>query len=211
MLNTLAFVCENVDVITAFLAANRCGLPGIPTEFVELYAILFPFGYFLRAIETRSCSLSMIVPLARQLLVPLLNVAPLLRTSTGVMIFRDMHIRFLAHLTAKNLSDCLAAYSLTLYGRADIRAREIGYSTQDMIAGHPLPSYDRRCDLKAYTVRNSNSDETLAVLAQLIVNTIPMIDPGGSTPILSQLKEATSNEPWKPRKIQMSLKRTIRY
>jgi hypothetical protein len=33
-------------------------------------------------------------------------------------------------------------------------------------------------------VRNSNCDETLAVLAQVIVNTIPVIDPGGSTPDL---------------------------
>jgi hypothetical protein len=179
MLDTLAFICENVDLITAFLAANRCGLPCIPREFVELYAILFPFGCFLRAIETLSWSSSMIVPLARQLLVVLLNVAVLMRTSTGVVLFRDMDVRFLARLTANNPSDRLAAYSLTSSGRAEIRPREIGYSTQDTTAGYPLPSCDRRCDLKVYTVRNSNYDETLAVLAQLIVNTIPIIDPGG--------------------------------
>jgi hypothetical protein len=132
----------------------------------------------------RSYSLSIIVPLARQLLVVLLNVAPLLRTSSVVMIFRDLYIHFLARLTVNNLSDCLAALSLTLSDRAEIRAREIGCSTQDTTAGNPLPSYGRRCDRKAYTVRNSNYDETLAVLAQLIVNTIPIIDPGGSTPDL---------------------------
>jgi hypothetical protein len=92
-----------------------------------------------------------------------------------------MHIRFLTRLTLNNLSDCLAAHLITLSGRAEIRVREIGYSTQDTTAGNALPSYDRRCDLKAYTVRNSNYDETLAILAQLMVNTIHLINPGGST------------------------------
>jgi hypothetical protein len=143
--------------------------------------------------------------------VALLNVAPLLRTSTGVMIFRDMHVRFLARLTVNNLSDCLAAYSPTLSGRTEIGAREIGYGTQNTTAGNPLPSDDRRCDLKAYTVRNSNYDETLAVLAQLIVNTILIIDPGGSTPDLVATEGSNKQPPRKPRKIQMSLKRTTRH
>jgi hypothetical protein len=173
MVETLGFIVRHIDAITCYLTAHESGYDGVPTELFELYAILLPFSCFLRAIETRNCSLSMVVPLARQVLAALFHIRPLLRTSASVEILRDMQIRFLARLTVNNHEEVLASYALGLAGRAEIRKREIGYSIPAGMAEIPPPPVDDGCNLHAYMIGGSSYDDTMLAICQMIDNTTP--------------------------------------
>jgi hypothetical protein len=114
MVDTLAFICSHVDLITSYATTHESPFKGIPTELFEVYAILLPFACFVRTVEMRTCSLAMIVPLARQLLVSLSDAGGLMRTCTAMAILRRMQVWLLARLSVNHLHEDLVAYSLAL-------------------------------------------------------------------------------------------------
>jgi hypothetical protein len=160
MVDTLSFICNNVEAITGVL-----GCP--PAEIFELYAILKPYLLFVRAVEERECALGSIVLLVRQLLLNLRDAWSLIRTSASKTIFRDMHIRLLSRLMRNNRDESISAYLLTPHGRYEVRAKQKGYTTcigaDEPIPPHPLHS-------------TINDDEFAAEICQLILNTSAMID-----------------------------------
>jgi hypothetical protein len=95
---------------------------------------MVPFDCIVRAIEARSCSLRLFVPLAGQLLMALSDVAKPLLTATETAVLGDMHVHFLARLALNSLPESTAACSLSPFGRAEIRNRETGCSIQDLRA-----------------------------------------------------------------------------
>jgi hypothetical protein len=193
MVDTLQFICERVDAITGFLATHRSMFRGIPTEFFELYGILLPFACFVRAVEKRSCSLPMIVRLARQLLQALSDISALVRTPTSVAILRDLHIHLLARLSANNLHEAIAAHALSFHGRREIHDREFGYSTRDLTTGIHLPATDEQWNLKCYVKGRGSYDDTMAEICQMLDNTIPITQPEESGPDFFDL-EASSGQ-----------------
>jgi hypothetical protein len=131
MVDTLAFMCSHVDVITGYLTAHESPFKGILAELFEVYAILLLFACFARAVEMRTFSLPMIVPLARQLLASLFDVGGLMRTCTAMATLHRMHVCILARLSVNSRHEALVAYSLALARRDDTTRREIGHRTRD--------------------------------------------------------------------------------
>jgi hypothetical protein len=187
MVDTLGFIYGNVDAITAYLVVHEPGFVGIPTEFFELYAISFPFACFIRATEMRSCALPMVVPLGRQLFAELFRVSEFLCTATSRAILRQIQVRLLARTSLNNLNEALAAYSLTLSGRAEIRSREKGYTTQTSSIEGLLPLLNDGCDLKTYVVGGRTYDDTMSAIYQIISNSNPAFDfeEPASAPVVS--------------------------
>jgi hypothetical protein len=171
MVDTLAFMCSHVDMITGYLTAHDSPFTGILAELFEVYAILLPFACFARAVEMRTCSLPMIVPLARQLLWSLSDVGGLMRTCTAMAILRGMHVCILAGLSANNRHEALVAYPLALARREDTPRREIGYRTRDTTTRAHHPSIDERCNLKLYVRRGDKYDDVMFSIYQMISNT----------------------------------------
>jgi hypothetical protein len=96
----------------------------LPSEIYYSYIILLPYYCFLRAVEWRACALSDIVPLSRALLALLRDIRQFLLTDPLREIFHELHIRFPARLMVNNRDDPIAAYSVTLQGRHEIRELE---------------------------------------------------------------------------------------
>jgi hypothetical protein len=150
-------------------------------------------------VERRSYSLPEIVPLCRGLLATLRNIPEMLCSSTARAIFRDMHIRLLARLMTNNLSESLAAYSLTLPGRDEIRKREKGGSTR----GPETPPQGRfsvRPDtaiLKAHCHEEILDDEVITAVFQFAVHSESMIgeDECASSAFVSHLGPSESYTP----------------
>jgi hypothetical protein len=129
MVDTLRFISEHFTAVSEFLCRlpdHAAFPPSLPQQIFELDLILLPFSCFTKAVERRSCSSPEIVPLCRGLLATLRDVPGMPCSSAARAIFRDMHIRLLARLIMNNLSESLAAYSLTLQERDETRKREKG-------------------------------------------------------------------------------------
>jgi hypothetical protein len=175
MIDTLAFIFDNLDVIWGYMFGNSgefSGLDHIPTEVFELYAILLPFDCFLRAVEARCCSITSIIPLVRGLLEALRGVRSLLNTGVAKMILRDLHIRLLARLSVNNMNEALTAYALTKQGRNELRLKERGYSTQGPDCE---VEYPKKNDLTNHMKGGSSYDDVIAALSQEIMNSEPFI------------------------------------
>jgi hypothetical protein len=97
----------------------------------EFYAILVQFGCLVSAVERHCCSFCVIVSLIRDLLTALRNVAGILWTTSTHAILRNMYVRLLARASINNRTEESAAYCFTLEGRAQIRKRQSGFSTQN--------------------------------------------------------------------------------
>jgi hypothetical protein len=83
------------------------------------------------AVERRCCSLCVIVPLIRDLLTLLRDVAGILRTTSVHAILCDMYVRLLGRVSINNRTEASAAYCFKIQGRAEIRKRESGFSAQN--------------------------------------------------------------------------------
>jgi hypothetical protein len=177
MIDTLAFIFDNLDQIRGYMFASEVAFPldHVPTEIFELYAILLPFACFLRAVESRSCNLCSIVPLARRLLAALSDVQGLLQTGAAMMILRDMHIRLLARLCVNNRAEALTAYALTLQGREELRAKEADFSTQGRDSEIDLTLIEDNQGLKSYMKGNRSYDDVMTALFQEMSNAQPFI------------------------------------
>jgi hypothetical protein len=117
MIDALAFILEHVDKITSYLhmvsEAEQIACP-LPTELFESSAILVPFGYLVSAVECHCCSLCVIIPLIRDLLTALRDVAGILQTTSAYPILRNMYVRLLARASINNRTEASAAYYFTL-------------------------------------------------------------------------------------------------
>jgi hypothetical protein len=189
MIDTLAFIFNNLEAIRGYMFANpheSQDFDDIPTEVFELYAVLLPFSCFIRAVEARCCSLTSIVPLARDLLKCLSNVRGFLATDAGQVILRDLHIRLLARLCVNNRAEVLAAHSLTLEGRDELRKMEVGYSTQGQGSGDGLRGVKENQDLKSFMKGDASFDDVMASIYQQIANSRPFIGAECAPSVFSQ-------------------------
>jgi hypothetical protein len=123
MMDTLAFIHEHFAEIMEWRSE------GVPTEILDLYALLKPYSVFIHLMEARDSCLISVVPFGRRLLSQLLDVCSRIKTSPVRSIFRDMHIRLLARLMLNDRDESITAYLLTLSGRNEMRRKENGYTT----------------------------------------------------------------------------------
>jgi hypothetical protein len=89
----------------------------------------------------------------RDFLTVLRDVAGILRTTSAHAILRDMCIRFLARASINNRTETITAYCFTLQGRAEIRERESGFSTQNPDFALKSEFSGEVVDLKVYIKR----------------------------------------------------------
>lgn len=174
MVDTLAYFVHHSEACTSYLlefGADEEYYDGFPLEISELYIILLPFYCFIGALESRACALPYIVPLSRALLATLRDVFPLLRTYPVRQIFHELYIRLLSRLMANNREEALAAYSLTLQGRQEIRELEKGYSTRD--ANEPTP--DPCVELKSFMRGASDFDSAIQSAVAMGENSDPFL------------------------------------
>jgi hypothetical protein len=81
-------------------------------------------------------------------------------------IFRELHIRLLARLMANNREDAIAAYSLTVQGRHELRQSEVGSSTQ---GANEIRT--RSClDLRSFMRGNHSYDDAMNVAFEMAGN-----------------------------------------
>jgi hypothetical protein len=117
MIDTLAFILERVDEIAGYLhmasETEQIAYP-LPTELFEFCAIVMLFWCFVGAAERHCCSLCVIVPLIRDLLTALRDVAGILRTTSAHAILRDMYVRLLTWASINNRTEASAADHFTL-------------------------------------------------------------------------------------------------
>jgi hypothetical protein len=178
MVDTLAFIFNNLEAVPGYLFANPLDCQGVkyvPTEAFELYAILLPFSCFIRAVEARCCSLASIVPLVRDLLRALSNVRASLSTDAAQVILKDLYIRLLLRLCMNNRAEVLAAYSLTLPGRNELRRKELGYSTQGEVCEDAVHLIKENQELKSFIKGDISYDDVIASVYQQIANSRPFI------------------------------------
>jgi hypothetical protein len=171
MVDMLAFLFGRNEPITFYLQelSREQAIHGfIPREVMELYAILLPYSCFISAVEARDCSLTLIVPLVRDLLAALRDVLFILQTTAARVIFRDMHIRLLSRISANNVEEAAASYLLTLEGRCELRDRERGYSTEGVEAAPEIRQLPDRGNLKHHVKSELGYDELMEAVMHLI-------------------------------------------
>jgi hypothetical protein len=118
MIDTLAYFVDNLAKCTYHLmdCGQALGYPDrLPLEIVELDIILLPFDYFINALKMCACALA--------------DVVPLLMTDPIHKAFHEFHIELLARLMVNNREVALAAHTITLQDRQELRELESGYST----------------------------------------------------------------------------------
>jgi hypothetical protein len=128
----LRFISKHLTGISDFFRAHpdAAAFPrSVPHEIFEFYLILLPFSCFATAVERRCYSLPKIVLLSRGLLAMLREIPGILCSSAAQEISQEMHIRLLARLTMNNVRESLAAYSMSLPERDELRRCEKGYNT----------------------------------------------------------------------------------
>jgi hypothetical protein len=176
MVDTLQYFLNNYEkcneYLEAFGEAREKYRSALPIEIFELYIMLLPFYCFLSAVESRQCALPEIIPLARMLLTLLRDALGLIRTDRMHHLFRELHIRFLARFMTNNHPDAVAAYSLTLQGRQELRVLERGYSTvgPDHLPIAPSP------DLKTFMKGGYSYDDAMASAFAVAGNSDSMFD-----------------------------------
>jgi hypothetical protein len=120
MIDTFAFIFEHVDEIVGYLhmvsETEQIACP-LPTELSEFYAILMTFGCLVSAVERHYCSFYVIVPLIRDLLTELRDVAGILQTTSAHAILRDRYVRLLTRASLNKRTEASAAYYFRLQGR----------------------------------------------------------------------------------------------
>jgi hypothetical protein len=124
----------------------------------------------------------LIVPLVRDLLRALRDVAGFLRTAAIHSTLRDTYNRLLARVSVNNRNEAVSAYCLTLQGRAEMRNKEVGFSTQTADIPMEIGFATDSVNLKAHIKDGHSYDEGMAALAEIILNTEPMWNDDESVP-----------------------------
>jgi hypothetical protein len=143
----------------------------LPTELFEFYAIVMLFGCLVSAVERHCCSLCVFVPVIRDLLAVLRDVAGILRTTSAHAILRDTYGCLLARTSINNSTEASAAYCFTLQGRADIRKRESGFSTQNPDFVLESEFSGEVVNLKVSLRHRCSDDDVIVRLVEVIGNT----------------------------------------
>jgi hypothetical protein len=141
-----------------------------------------PFGCLMSPVERHCCSLCVTIPLIRDLLTALRDIAGILRTTTSHAVLRDMYLRLLARATINNRTDTSAAYCFTLQGRAHIRKRESGFSTQNPDFGLESEFSGEVVNLKVYMKHECSYNDVSVRLVEVIGNTTPLMIDTESAP-----------------------------
>jgi hypothetical protein len=185
MIDTLAFILEHVDEIAGYLhmvSETEQIAYRIPTELFETYAMLMPFRCFVSAVGRHCCSLCVIVSLIRDLLTALRDVAGILRTTSAHGILADRYVRLLVRASINNRTEASAAYRFTLQGRAEIRKRESGFSTQNPDFALESEFLGEVVNLKVDMKHRCSYGDVVVQLIEVIGNTTSLITNTGSAP-----------------------------
>jgi hypothetical protein len=124
-----------LDLLHNRLKINSCLLiehesdSWIPKEFFELHAILLPLKVMFLSVESRDCTLSEIVPLARQVHASWRKIFGVLETDTGKEILHLIVAHFIGRLLTNNHWESIATDLLTPLGRDELRTQQRGFQT----------------------------------------------------------------------------------
>jgi hypothetical protein len=185
MIDTLAFILEYVDEIIGYLhmvSETEQIACSLPMELFGFYAILMPFVCLASPVERHCCSLCVIVPLIRDLLTALRDIAGIFRTTSAHAILRDMYVRLIACASINNRTEASAAYCFTLQWRAEIRKRESGFSTQNPDFALESEFSGEVVNFQVYMKHRCSYDDVIVWLVQVIGNTTSLMTDTESPP-----------------------------
>jgi hypothetical protein len=154
----------------------------LPTKLFEFYTMLMPFGCPASALEGYCCSLCVIVPLIRDLLTALRDVAGIFQTTSAHAILRDMDVRLLARASINNRTEASAGYCFTPQVRAEIRKREFGFRSQNLDFALESEFSGEIVNLKIYVKHRSSYDDIIIRLVEIIGDTTPLMTDTESAP-----------------------------
>jgi hypothetical protein len=99
------------------------------------------------------------------------DVAGILRTTSAHAILRGMYVRLFVRASINKRTEASAAYCFTLQGRADIRKREFGFSTQNPFFALESEFSGEVVNLKVYMRHQCSYNDVIVRLVEVIGNT----------------------------------------